>query len=171
MVTGAPAPGAIGLKQLGGVGGPLIRFAQWLNGDGFTRFEHACLCVSVDGDSATVVEAMPSGARLHTYLPGDGVTWLQVPLTLTQRDAVTWAAGHYVGTRYSWLDYLAIAARRLHIPAPGLRHYIANTRHMICSQLVDQCFQDAGVHLFTDGRWPGDVTPGDLYKQLAKKEG
>jgi hypothetical protein len=37
---------------------------------------------------------------------------------------------------------------------------------MICSQLVDQCYQDAGVHLFADGRWPGDVTPADLYRLI-----
>ncbi len=38
---------------------------------------------------------------------------------------------------------------------------------MICSQLVDQSYQDAGVHLFSDGRWSGYVTPGALFERLA----
>jgi hypothetical protein len=37
---------------------------------------------------------------------------------------------------------------------------------MICSQLVDRCYDIAGVHLFDDGRKPGDVSPGDLSRCL-----
>jgi hypothetical protein len=35
---------------------------------------------------------------------------------------------------------------------------------MICSQLADTAAAEGGWHLFEDGRWPGDVTPGDLYR-------
>ena len=66
------------------------------------------------------------------------------------------------GVGYSFLDYTAIGMHANHIPAPGLRHYIETTRHMICSQLGDQCRQDGGSHLFDDGRWPGYVTPLDI---------
>jgi hypothetical protein len=38
---------------------------------------------------------------------------------------------------------------------------------MICSQLVDEAYLRAGVHLFDDGRDPGDVTPGDLLYVIA----
>jgi hypothetical protein len=31
---------------------------------------------------------------------------------------------------------------------------------------VDFAYDMAGVHLFSDGRIPGDVTPGDLYRLL-----
>lgn len=66
------------------------------------------------------------------------------------------------GVPYSFADYGAIAAHRYHVPVPGLQQYIASTGHEICSQLADQCRLDGGSHLFTDGRWPGYVTPLDI---------
>jgi len=53
-------------------------------------------------------------------------------------------------------------SRNLTGPPGWLLDYVAGTGHIICSQLVDQCYLDAGVHLFDDGRFVGDVTPGDL---------
>jgi hypothetical protein len=47
--------------------------------------------------------------------------------------------------------------------------FIADSGHLICSQLVDLCYLRAGAHLFDDGRLPGDVTPGDLWKLLNPK--
>ncbi|MGW9433129.1 hypothetical protein ACWHA1_35035 [Streptomyces decoyicus] len=88
-------------------------------------------------------------------------------LTEQQRTDICAAATRYVGVPYSFLDYLAIATHRFHLPVPGLRRYVASTRHMICSQLVDRCYLDAGVHLFADGRWPGYVTPMALHHLLA----
>ena len=70
------------------------------------------------------------------------------------------------GAGYSFLDYEAIAMHSYHIPAPGLKRFIAATRHQICSQLGDQCRQDGGSHLFNDGRWPGYVTPLDIGLRL-----
>src|SRR5258708_29450415 len=78
-----------------------------------------------------------------------------------QRTAICLAARSNIGVGYSWADYMAIAAHRLHIPSPGLRDFIADSTHQICSQLIDTCYADAGVHLFADGRWPGYVTPAD----------
>jgi hypothetical protein len=66
------------------------------------------------------------------------------------------------GVGYSFLDYAAIGMHANHIPAPGLLHYIETTRHMMCSQLADQCRADGGSHLFDDGRPPGYVTPLDI---------
>jgi hypothetical protein len=33
---------------------------------------------------------------------------------------------------------------------------------MVCSQSVSWCYDQAGVHLFADGRLPGLVAPNDL---------
>src|SRR5258708_35416147 len=92
-----------------------------------------------------------------------GMLWSTgaVPLTGTQRTAICLAARSYIGVGYSWADYMAIAAHRLHIPSPGLRDFIADSSHMICSQLGDKCYADAGVHLFS-GIGPGYGTPADL---------
>ena len=75
-----------------------------------------------------------------------------------------------MGVPYSFADYAALAAHRLHIPAPGLREFIGSSKSMICSQLVDQCYVDAGVHLFRDSRWPGFVTPAALAGLIRARE-
>lgn len=147
--------------------GRLIRFGQWLNGDGFADFEHAFVYLG-DGD---LVEAQPGGAVLESLTAYDGrpVLWStgRIALDDEQRQSVVAAARGYLGVPYSVADYFALAAHRIHLPvSPLLKGYVADSRHMICSQLVDQCYQDAGVQLFTDGRWPGYVTPADLTRLL-----
>ncbi|MCK7624993.1 hypothetical protein MUU72_18080 [Streptomyces sp. RS10V-4] len=162
-----PLPGDIGLTQISGVTGRLIRFGQWINGDGFADYEHAFLVLPGD----RLLEAEPGGARIRSLSAYHGSDVLYVcpkGLTEQQRERICAASDRYVGVPYSFLDYLAIATHRFRLPVPGLRRYVASTRHMICSQLVDQCYQDAGVHLFADGRWPGYVTPMALYTLLAR---
>lgn len=151
--------GSIGLTQIHGGVGKMIRFGQWLNGDGFADYEHAFVYVG----GTMIVEAEPGGARrvpFHYNLAR--TAWLPCPERYG--DAVADAAVDYVGTPYSFADYLALAARRLHIPVPGLREYIGESGHLICSALADRAAFQGGWHLFSDGRWYGDVTPGDLYE-------
>ncbi|MFE6686971.1 hypothetical protein ACFVFQ_10890 [Streptomyces sp. NPDC057743] len=161
-----PLPGDIGLTQISGATGQLIRFGQWINGDGFADYEHAFLVLPED----RLLEAEPGGARIRPLSEYQGTDVRYVcpkRLTEQQRERICSAADHYVGVPYSFLDYLAIATHRIHLTVPGLRRYVASTHHMICSQLVDKCYQDGGVQLFSDGRWPGYVTPMALYKLLA----
>jgi hypothetical protein len=166
-----PQPGDFACVSMGGTGGKLIGLAERLTGSAYSEFQHAFVCTQV-GTAPDIglprrdwiVEAEPGGAR-EVALGGYGkILWStgKIPLTPAQRTAVCAAARGYIGTPYSWLDYAAIAAHHLHLPSPGLKAYIASTKHQICSQLVDQCYADAGVHLFADGRWPGYVTPADL---------
>lgn len=164
-----PLPGDFAVVRMGGHGGRAIRIGQWLNGDGFADFEHAFVCVG----NEELVEAQPGGAELRplsVYTDGRPIRWStgRIPLTDDQRRAIVAAARGYIGTPYSVADYFALAAHRFHLPVGLLiRAYVADSRHMICSQLVDQCYQDAGVQLFADGRWPGYVTPADLANLLA----
>ncbi len=178
-------PGDFQLCSMGGQTGRIIRALQWLNGDGFHDYEHARLCIGttalVNGKATKAapgngwfVEAMPDGAVLAEHpLDGDGLFWSSglIPLTPAQRTAIVHAAlGYaYAHIGYSYLDYASLAARRLHIPAPHLRAYIASTGHMICSQLVARCYLDGGAPLFDC--WTGDVTPGDLYELLEARRG
>ncbi|GAA1259424.1 hypothetical protein GCM10009665_56900 [Kitasatospora nipponensis] len=146
-----------------GGAGRLIRVGQWLNGDGFADFEHAFILVGGD----QVVEAEPGGAHQAPLAEYDGrsIRWSSglIKLTNDQRVAIVAAARGYLNVPYSFLDYAALAAHRFHLPGSSLlKGYVADTRHQICSQLVDQCYHDAGVRLFDDGRWPGYVTPADL---------
>lgn len=153
-------PGDFAAVQTAGDTGALIRLGEALNGDGFGDYEHALIYIG-DGE---IVEAEPGGARRRVRGVQAGDLWSTGLWNLTPqaREKIRAAAIGYIGIPYGWLDYFALAAHRLHIPAPGLKDYIASTGHMICSQLVDQCYADAGVYLFSDGRWPGYVTPGAL---------
>lgn len=162
----SPLPGDIGLVRMLGVGGPFIRFGQWLNGDGFADFEHAFMFIGGD----LIIEAYPGGAQVNNmskkYMPAE-INWCTGISNLwstEQRAMVPKAAMKYKGVPYSVLDYFAIAAHTLHIPGgPLLKNYVSSTKHMICSQLCDQIASDCGVKIFDDGRWPGYISPGGLY--------
>ena len=158
----APRPGDYGVTRIHGQTGLLIRIGQWLNGSGFRDFEHAFLVL----DNGEVVEAEPGGARLTPisfYLDAEpgSVEWSTVELTDEQRAAIVAAGRTYVGVPYSYANYAAIAARRLHLPfARFLRRYVNSTRHLICSQLVASAYAAVGLHLGTTEL--GDTTPADL---------
>jgi cell wall-associated NlpC family hydrolase len=160
MTGDSRQPGDWAVVRMDGQTGRLIRLGERLNGDRFTMYQHA-LVYAGDG---MIVQAMPGGAQLVERGVEDGDLWSGGILNPTpaQRDAIVLAARSYVGTPYSWLDYAALALHRLHLPSRRLKAYIGSTKSMICSQLVDQCCADAGVHLFDDGRWPGYVDPAAL---------
>lgn len=159
-----PQPGDFGLVRITGYVGLLIRVAQWLNGSGARNYEHAFIVTP----NNTLVEAEPGGARRvgDGEYAGANVIYSSWNLTDEQRSKIVWHAQQAIGTPYSALDYVALALRRFHIPAPWLRRYIESSRHVICSQLIDQCYSAAGLTMFTDGRWSGDITPGDLEQVL-----
>jgi hypothetical protein len=166
-----PEPGDFEVVPMGGYGGKLIRVGQFLNGSGFENYEHARLYI---GDGKCV-QAEPGGANIVDYDPNDRGMWSTgaIKLTNDQRAVITTSGIEYARAHvgYSETDYFALAARRLHLPIPGLRDYVESSGHMICSQLVDKCYQNAKVQLFKDGRWNGYVTPGDLAELLMHRWG
>jgi hypothetical protein len=167
MTADTREPGDFAAVNTAGDIGTLIKIGEGLNGEGFGEYAHALVYVG----GGQVVEAEPAGARkrVRGIEPGDLWSTGLIPLTSVQRSAICLAADGYVGTGYSFLDYAALAAHHFGIPAPGLKSFIQSSHHMICSQLTDQCYQDAGVHLFDDGRWPGYVTPKSLANLLLAK--
>jgi hypothetical protein len=163
----APQPGDFALVDIRQPMGYMIRFLQWENGDGFGDYEHVALYVG----NGEFLEATPKNGIMRnkiTEYPPELMYWSTgiINPSAAQRDAIVKVANSYIGVDYSFLDYQALVAHRLHLWAPGLKHYIASTRHMICSQFIDQCYIEGGLPLFTDGRWPGYVTPGDLWRLL-----
>ncbi|MFI9271268.1 hypothetical protein ACIGXM_11225 [Kitasatospora sp. NPDC052896] len=166
MIDHQPQPGDIGLTTITGAVGRAIRVGQWLNRDGFANYEHAFVVL----DDETLIEAEPGGAVIRplTEYQDRHVLYASPELTPEQRDRIVRRARRMVGVPYSFLDYAALAAHRFRLPVPGLRRYVAATGHMICSQLADAAYREAGVILFGDGRWPGYVTPADLYDLLGR---
>lgn len=163
----APLPGDFALTKISGVTGRLVAAGQALIGDA-APVQHAFVYVG----GGRIVQAMPGGAeciRLEDASPA--VVWSTgvVPLTDEERLLIRSQAWYLVGTPYSYLDYVSLGLAHFRVRPAWVRDYVASTGHMICSQLVDEVYLRAGVHLFDDGRLPGDVTPGDLYKLLHPK--
>jgi hypothetical protein len=166
MDSTLPLPGDFGLTSIPGPVGWLIRLGQWLAGAGWADIEHAFVYV---GDGR-IVEAAPGGAvetDLAEYSDRP-IRWSTGHFELTdeQRAAIVAAARASIGTPYSAVDYLAIAAHRLRLPLPGLRAYVKSSGHRICSQAVDAEYTAGGVHLFRDNRWDGYVMPASLDQLL-----
>jgi uncharacterized protein YycO len=160
-----PQPGDFGLTRIPGAPGVLIRMGQYLAGGGFENYEHAFIVIYDD----QIVEAEPGGARISSLseYPADTMEFSHWELTDKQREDVVAHAKSMVGTPYSAFDYFAIAAHRLHLPMPGLKRYMGTSTHAICSQLVDLCYQAAGLQIFDDHRWPGYVMPASLEQALS----
>ncbi len=160
-----PQPGDIGITQIAGEVGRLIRFGQWLNGDGFADYEHAFVYIG----NGQIVEAEPGGARIAELTEYDArnVLWLYCPPQYGE--AVARAAQILEDTPYSFLDYAAIAAHRLHIPIPWLRAYIASRKHKICSALAVLAAQMGHWDLFPD-EWDGYVVPADIWELIQEQD-
>jgi cell wall-associated NlpC family hydrolase len=160
-VSAAPLPGDIALTRISGFTGKAISAGQALIGRA-SPVQHAMIYVG----SGMVVQAMPGGAELIPLADAnEPVIWSTgaIVLTAAQRSKIATAARGLVGTPYSYVDYGSIGLAAAHIRPRFVRDYVADTGHMICSQLVDYAHFLGGSHLFTDGRIPGDVTPSDLY--------
>jgi hypothetical protein len=157
-----PRPGDFAVVDIRTRTSRRVRLAKALSRGGFIMFDHAVICSRVRRDGTVyIVEALPDGARECLWHYDDHDHLWSTGIVKTSPRAGR-AALAYVDTPYSWLDYAAIAAHSRHLWAPGHRHYVASTRHLIGSQLVDRAELDAGVHLFADCRWPGYVRPSDL---------
>lgn len=171
-------PGSFFLTRIPGAAGFWIGVGQALCGDA-SRYSHAGIVLDADG---AILEAEPGGARIAHISEYDGQ-----PLLISdgpvRRWALDWAdrypgapsvpipekrvtivdeAGQLRGVPYSALDYLALAALHLHLPSKWIRQRVESSGHLICSALVDRVYANAGIHLFDDGRLPGDVMPADL---------
>jgi cell wall-associated NlpC family hydrolase len=149
-------PGDFAVVATGGWAGWLIRLVTR------ARVNHAMIYV---GDHV-VIEANPSGACPASVSEYDGLTlhWSALPLTDAERGHVVAAARAHIGAPYSWVDDACIGLARIfgvHVPE-WVRLRLAGKDHLMCSQLVDLCYSEAGIELFRDDRLPGDVTPGDL---------
>jgi hypothetical protein len=157
-----PRPGDFAVVDTRTRSSRLIRLGKALSRGGFTMFDHAVICSRVRRDGTVyIVEATPAGATENVWHYDDHDHLWSTSLVKTSAKAGK-AALAYAGTKYSWRDYAAIAAHGWHLWVPGQRHYLASSRHLTPSQLVDRAEQDAGVHLFADRRKPGYVRLSDL---------
>lgn len=153
------------------------RLAGWLIRYGTNSpVNHAFVYV---GDGM-IVEAEPGGARrTRLHYPEDTITWSRIHLTVGQRAEICQTAEGFAAQHvgYGWLDLVAVALAQHRLgrvvnPGVPLRRQpwwvrrVESLHTLICSQLVDACYLSAGARLFADGRPPGLVSPGDLYRLI-----
>lgn len=126
------------------------------------------------GSGGRTVEAAPHGAYEGYASDYPHAQWSHLDLTDEQRLRICQEAYRLVGTPYSWVDCAAIGIAdisraagipNVHVPE-WVRKRLNRRTRLMCSQLVDTAYANAGVRLFTDDRLPGDVSPGDLANLL-----
>jgi hypothetical protein len=180
-----PQPADFCCVPIGGSLGLSIEVGQLLAGDKFQPYDHAEIYIGEPdeaGPHGYTCSAYPhpdnarhggTGRRALPCPPADlpGALWSSGILWLTpaERELILYWCREHQTVGYSGLDYGALALHALHVPAPGLREFIASTRSMICSQYVDAAYNYGGEHLFTNGRWAGYVKPGDLAGMLQSR--
>lgn len=168
MIVETPEVGDVGLVKVAGLAGKFIYWGQRLNGSSKqnAKYEHSMLLVGPD----RALEAEPGGAvisRVSARYGAREITWVRVfpDLTIEEKLRITSAAAKLVGTPYSFLDYVALFGLRYKLPMPGLKRYISDTRHQICSQIIDYVFTKVGRDAFPE-KWSGYVTPANYMEKF-----
>jgi cell wall-associated NlpC family hydrolase len=167
-------PGMFFLAQIEGWTGRWVSAAQAFVRGG-SSWTHAGLIL--DGDQ--FIEALPGGAKIRPLAD----LYARRPLLVSDAPIQRYLAARQVepgdelmarmrvartartleGVPYSFLDYASLAMAEWKLPGwQAVRHRVQTSQHLICSALVDRAYSWAGIHLYDDGRLPGDVTPGDL---------
>lgn len=162
-----PLPGDLIFCHVHGAVGALIGFGQWLVGDA-SPYEHVAIYL---GDNK-VIAAQPGGVRIDD-LASCGDDYLAsthlLPLTPAQREDICRIAVAKLKVKYSFAAYFYIALhRRFGIDAGWLKKRIEDSGHVICSQYADDTLHAAGVDIFDDGRWPGNVDPGEMINEITR---
>lgn len=172
-------PGMFFLSVIPGMVGRAASAAQAFARGG-SLWTHAGIYVG-DGQ---IVQAEPGGVRLRSLpdkLAADPLLWSDAPIQrhlatlglrpggsqgddeVVLRQRVVDAAHALVSSPYAWLDYLTIAGAEWRVPGwERLRGRVDKAGALLCSSLVDRAYAEADIHLFTDKRPVGQVTPGDL---------
>jgi len=150
--------GTIFVLRSGGFVGEAIRLLT------HSRVNHAGVCL---GDGRTV-EAQAKGAVIKReqdnprVIYGVGLYAHINGLDPYANARIADEAFRLVGTPYGFTDIAALGLADLGLRWKWLERKVDKQHALICSQLVDQACLSAGVHLFSDGRMPGRVDPGDL---------
>ena len=159
-----PRVGDYFLTGLPGVAGLLIRIGQAVMGD-WSRYTHAGTYVGVVDGVRSCVEATGQGLKLvplADVLQRPLLAWSTDDIPEDARALIATLALADLGAAYGWLTYAQLVADQFGLKATRLRAYVATSTNRICSQSVDYYRMVAGVHMFNDGRQPGDVSPGNL---------
>ena len=111
-----------------------------------------------------VVSAETTGVTILPTTHFPNAVWTDFPLTPREQAKLIAFSLAQVGKPYGSLTFIWIGISRLTRWATPrwLEKRISDQHTWICSQLCDAAYQAAGIHMFTDDRPAGSVTPGDI---------
>jgi len=155
-------PGCFGVSHGSGLLGELIRHAteSWAG--------HAFVYVG----NGQIVEAVPPVARVAPAASHPDAIWnVHQQLTDKQRLDIVARAHALVGTPYDWPAYVGFALEILKLGTPSELDPVFKQHDpwRVCSALVADCYQYAGVPLNAGGD-PNLVSPADLYDLIARQQ-
>lgn len=166
-VVGCGRAGKVSMDRTGQFG--VVRttgFAGWAIRLGTRSYvNHAFVFVSDD----QIVEAQPGGALLSPASKYPDAVVSKFDLDPVQKLAIFQHAMKVKGTPYNFLDIAAITLMTFGLRYKWLQRRAQRPDRLICSQLVDRVYHEAGIQLYDDGRPDGLVTPGDLFNLLAER--
>lgn len=160
-----PRPGDIGFSRVNGKVGLLIGFLQWAQGGG-SKYGHCFIYL----DNNEILEAKPKGARIVPLDPAKKAIFFDWNLTDEQRNLVVAEARKFVGAKYSFLDYIALAFSKYNKYPVKLFNKLAISNKYICSTLVDVIYNNCGIKIFEDGRNSYSVSPGDILFRYLERD-
>jgi uncharacterized protein YycO len=154
-------PGTYGVSHGAGITGELIRHAteSWAG--------HAFVYVG----NGQIIEAAPPYARAASANSHPDAVWnVRYPLTDTERDSIVARAHALVGCPYDYPAYIGFALEVLKIRNGAQLAPVFQQDHWrVCSALVADCYEFAGLDLAKDLKYPNLISPADLYNLIAQQ--
>lgn len=154
-------PGCFGVSHGSGLLGALIRHAteSWAG--------HAFIYIG----NGQIVEGVPPVAQIAAASSHPDAVWnAREPLTDDQRLKIVARAQALVGTHYDWPAYAGFALEVLKIGSgEQLDGAFAQDPWRVCSALVADCYDYAGIHIDASLKDPNLVSPADLYDRIAQQ--
>lgn len=145
--------GQIGLRRFGTT--PVARGIEWATD---SHCHHVVVAVS----PTMCVSAEPGGVRYRAISDYPHLDWSAFELTREQKQAISIAAYNYIGTKYNLAIYPPLLFQKLtgHKVDGWVARWLSKRPNENCSQLSDDIYNKAGIHLFPD--IAELVTPGDF---------
>lgn len=157
-MTYEPLPGDYGVCRTHGIVGFLIQLGT------LTKYNHAFIYLG-DGQ---IIEATPRrGVIISPVTNYTNIAWnMHEPKTDEQRTELVRTALTHLGDHYSFLAFLAIGMRILHIRSPKwMKDRLTKSKNEICSELVARDYRACGF--FVEGQRPDFyISPSDLIYRL-----
>lgn len=117
------------------------------------------------------VSAEPGGVVVRTNAAYRNILWFRLTLTDGEKAAIVAAAETKLTLPYNYAIYPVLFMQKLTgIPTPQcVAAWLGRRRNVDCSQLADDIYCAAGIHLFPN-QYSDVVTPGD-FERLAIRLG